>query len=392
MSAPFTDFCATVLAPTKRIDLAIIGGGCAGLSLARELASRQTSRTVMIIEPRTNYQDDRSWCFWAPRQHAQAHLVSHRWSAWLFGHQGKKTEKRGSSQNPYQYIRSSDFYQDCRDKIAQCPSIEFQLGTSVQNVARHENSWSIETNNEHLLATHIIDTRPPEKDQLAQATLYQCFLGAELELSDQLNIDPSTIELMTDMRVVNQDYCFTYLLPMSNHRLLIELTLFSTQPHTEENLQSAFNQLLDDRGYRNANILRTEYGILPMGLPEDKSELPRAGMGGGALRPSSGYGFMRIQRWAKQCADYYCAHDDILAQTSSSFILKKMDQLFLDVLRLQPQRVPTLFYQLLGQTNTERFIRFMNDRAHSLDYFNIVTCLPKGPFIKALLLNLFPRR
>jgi lycopene beta-cyclase len=197
---------------------------------------------------------------------------------------------------------------------------------------------------------------------------------------------------MTDMRVVNQDYCFTYLLPMSNHRLLIELTLFSTQPHTEENLQSAFNQLLDDRGYRNANILRTEFGILPMGLPEDKSELPRAGMGGGALRPSSGYGFMRIQRWAKQCADYYCAHDDILAQTSSSFILKKMDQLFLDVLRSQPQRVPTLFYQLLGQTNTERFIRFMNDRAHSLDYFNIVTCLPKGPFIKALLLNLFPRR
>jgi len=391
MSAPFTDPCMTVLAPTKHVDLAIIGGGCAGLSLARELAGRQTSRSVVIIEPRTHYDDDRSWCFWAPRQHAQSHLVSHLWSNWLFGHQGQPNNKRGSSHNPYQYIRSSDFYQDSYDKIAQCPSIELQLGTSVQSVMRHENCWRIDTNNNHFLATNIIDTRPPGKDQFSKATLYQCFLGAELELNGQINVDPSVLELMTDMRVVNQDYCFTYLLPMSNHRLLIELTLFSTQPHTAESLQSAFNQLLDDRGYRNANILRTEYGILPMGLPEDKSELPRAGMGGGALRPSSGYGFMRIQRWAKQCAEYYCAHDDILAQPSSGFMLKKMDQLFLDVLRSQPQRVPALFDQLLGRTETERFIRFMNDRARSLDYLNIVMCLPKGPFIKALLSNIFAR-
>jgi hypothetical protein len=61
-----------------------------------------------------------------------------------------------------------------------------------------------------------------------------------------------------------------------------------------------------------------------------------------------------------------------------------MDQLFLKVLRRQPQLTPTLFQQLLGQSDTERFIRFMNDEAHFFDYLNIVSSLPKTPFIKAL--------
>ncbi|CAN1498962.1 carotene-cycl, lycopene cyclase family protein [Burkholderiaceae bacterium] len=391
MSAPYIDIYKTALVATKRLDLAIIGGGCAGLSLARELAERQTSHSVMILEPRTHYQDDRSWCFWAPQQHALSHLVSHTWTAWLFGQQDQPNEKRASSNNPYQYIRSSDFYQDCWEKIGQCPSIEARLGTSVLKLERLLEGWSIETNSECLFAKQVIDTRPPSPQQFAQATLYQCFLGVEIELSNESTIDPSTLELMTDMRVMNNDFYFTYLLPLSHDRLLIELTVFSTKPQAAEHLQSAFDQLLKERGYSSSTTLRTEYGILPMGLPLDKTDFPRAGMSAGALRPSSGYGFMRIQRWAKQCADHYYAHDAVLEQTTSHFLLQQMDQLFLKVLHDQPLLAPTLFQQLLNRTDAERFIRFMNDRAKGLDYLHIVASLPKPPFIKALLSSIFQR-
>jgi lycopene beta-cyclase len=384
MSAPFTGTCMTVLAPTKRIDLAIIGGGCAGLSLARELAAQQTSRSVMIIEPRTHYQDDRSWCFWAPRQHALSHLVSHRWTTWQFGHQGKNNQQRGSADNPYQYIRSSDFYQDCYDKIAQCPSIDYRLGISVLNVERLPDGWGIETSSDSLFATHIIDTRPPGNEYFSQAMLYQCFLGVEIELNDQLVNDHTNIELMTDMQNINGDFFFTYLLPFSKNRILIEQTIFSAQPVTAENLQQPLNLLIEKRGLNTASILRTEYGILPMGLPTAKNELPRAGIGGGALRPSSGYGFMRIQRWARNCATQFIEQGTITSHADSGFFLSHMDQLFLRVLRIYPQLTPTLFQQLLGQTDTERFIRFMIDQANLLDYLNIVSSLPKAPFIKAL--------
>lgn len=384
MSDPYIDIYKTALVPTKRLDLAIIGGGCAGLSLARELAKRQIAQSVMIIEPRTHYQDDRSWCFWAPRQHALSHLVSHTWTAWLFGQQAQQNEKRGSESHPYQYIRSSDFYQDCWKTIEQCPSIESRLGTSVLQLERHLDGWTIETDHDCLFATHVIDTRPPSPQQFAQASLYQCFLGVEIELSDEIIIDYSTIELMTDMQVVNGDYCFTYLLPFSKNRILIEHTIFSSRPVIAENLHQPLNLLLQKRGLNTASIIRTEYAILPMGLPVEKTELPRAGIGGGALRPSSGYGFIRIQRWARDCATQFSEQNILTPHTASGFILSHMDQLFLKVLRLQPQLTPTLFQQLLGQTDPERFIRFMNDEANVFDYLNIVSSLPKIPFIKAL--------
>jgi len=46
------------------LDLLILGGGCAGLSLGDRLAE-QPSRPggTMIIEARQAYVNDRTWCF-----------------------------------------------------------------------------------------------------------------------------------------------------------------------------------------------------------------------------------------------------------------------------------------------------------------------------------------
>ena len=391
MTAPYTNIYKTALEPTRRVDLAIIGGGCAGLSLARELAARQTLDSVVILEPRLQYQDDRSWCFWLTPHHALAHLVSHTWSSWMFGKQGEQSKTRGCTNNPYQYIRSADFYRDCLDRISECPSIELKLGFTVTTINRQNDAWHIETGQGSFLAKQVIDTRPPSPKQLSQANLYQCFLGAEIQFDHGIHTNLSAVELMTDMRMLEGEFCFTYVLPLAQDRLLIELTLFATRPYSAEDLAEDFHQLLVERGLAQSTIIRTEYGNLPMGLPTSQNEHPRAGIGGGALRPSSGYGFMRIQRWAALCAEQYCKQGNVLAQTASGFWLQKMDQLFLSVIQRQPTLAPILFDKLLGQPQTERFIRFMNDRANLLDYLYIVVSLPKTPFIQALISNFLRR-
>ncbi len=392
MPAHSTNIYKTALEPTQRVDLAIIGGGCAGLSLARELAARQTPQSIIILEPRTHYQDDRSWCFWSTPEHALSRLVRHSWSTWRFGLQGQAAKTKSSSLHPYQYIRSADFYLDSWEKIAQCPSITSRLGTTVLNLKKQDNGWHIETTQGSFFARQVIDTRPPSSTHFAQSTLYQCFLGAEIQLDRDINPGNFALELMTDMRVLNGEFCFTYLLPLGHDRILIELTLFASRPYTAEALREAFNQLLAERGLTDSPSLRIEYGNLPMGLPVQRSDPPRAGLGGGALRPSSGYGFMRIQRWAEQCAEHYCKQGTVIPQTRSNFWLQKMDQLFLSVIQSQPSLAPTLFNKLLGKTQTERFIRFMNDRASLSDYLHIVLCLPKKPFIQALMSNIFQRK
>lgn len=122
-------------------------------------------------------------------------------------------------------------------------------------------------------------------------------LGAEIKLSAaaDIDIDAQTVELMTDMRLVDGEFCFTYILPLATDHLLVEVTFFAKHPPTRASLEHQLNQLLATRGWADAQILRTEFAELPMGMPLKTSVKQKqpvlAGMRGGALRPSSGYGF-----------------------------------------------------------------------------------------------------
>jgi len=373
---------------TKHVDLAILGGGCAGLSLARELAALNVKRDVVVLEPRETYFDDRSWCFWATNQHPLAAWVSHTWSTWLFGREDQDTQARDCSGFGYQYIRSADFYRESLKALSQCPTINLELGSAVSSVTSHEVGWEVVAGNQDTyIARQVVDTRPPPQDVLDQSMLFQCFLGAEIKLERPASIGQGQMELMTDMRIVNGEFCFTYILPYTPSHLLVEVTFFSSHPPTRSQLQAELDRLLAKRGWTGAKTIRTESGSLPMGLPDlpqDPAAPLRAGLRGGALRPSSGYGFMRIQRWAASCAKLYHEQGDLLPQTKSGFWLQKMDTLFLAVLKKDPALAPVIFERLLGQLEPERFVRFMDDRARLSDCLHVVACLPKMPFLKAL--------
>jgi lycopene beta-cyclase len=373
---------------TIHVDLAILGGGCAGLSLARELAALEIKKNVAVFEPRDAYQDDRSWCFWATEQHPLTALVSHSWSSWLFGQEGQDMQARDCAGHHYQYIRSADFYRESLKALGNCPAINLHLGSAVSSVTPHEDGWKVVlTNQNTYIAQQVVDTRPPAQEVLDCSTLFQCFLGAEIKLERPLRSNQDQMELMTDMRSVNGEFCFTYVLPYAPDHLLVEVTFFSRTPLTRGQLQSELDHLLTQRGWSDARTIRTECASLPMGLPEPPKNLAApisAGLRGGALRPSSGYGFMRIQRWAQSCAKLYHERGDLLPQTRSGFWLEQMDKLFLAVLKKEPRLAPLIFERLLGKLEPERFIRFMNDRASLSDCLHVVACLPKMPFLRAL--------
>ena len=65
----------------KEFDYIIIGGGCAGLSLAYELNLHQKlkNKTLAIIEPRDNYKKDKTWSFWKVASHNFDDCVKKSW-------------------------------------------------------------------------------------------------------------------------------------------------------------------------------------------------------------------------------------------------------------------------------------------------------------------------
>ena len=47
---------------TREQELIILGGGCAGLSLAARLVQQRPNIALTVVEPRAHYEEDRTWC------------------------------------------------------------------------------------------------------------------------------------------------------------------------------------------------------------------------------------------------------------------------------------------------------------------------------------------
>ena len=66
----------------KDFDYIIIGGGCAGLSLAYELeiSDKLKNKSLAIIEPRDEYKRDKTWSFWKVFPHNFDDCVKKSWN------------------------------------------------------------------------------------------------------------------------------------------------------------------------------------------------------------------------------------------------------------------------------------------------------------------------
>ena len=370
---------------TESTDVLIVGGGCSGLSLGHALGQQTDPPKTLIIEPRARYENDRTWSFWAPKEHTLSHLVSQRWQSSLYGRIGLKTQRLDHRRTPYQTIEAISFYQWAMDSIAASHKVTLSLDEAMLSIEKIQGKWVIKTSKRTVIASSVIDTRPPSAEQMATATLYQCFIGEYITTPEPL--DDSTVELMTDMRADEHGFLFNYILPLTPHLALVEVTRFSRSALNWSVLEADMKALKAHRGWQQASIHRTERSRLPMGMTPSLSTDPTyvfAGTPGGALRAASGYGFWRIQRWAWLCAEALVLQGHPISHPAEPVIQKWMDQLFLLVLTHEPQRAPELFDALYTRLRPDRLIRFLSDESDLVDKLAVVGALPPAPFLRTL--------
>ena len=110
----------------KEFDYIIIGGGCAGLSLAYELEinERLKDKTLAIIEPREEYKKDKTWSFWKVTNHNFDDCVKKSWENFTVNIP-KNTNYLQCTSYPYQSIDSGLFYKKINSILKQNLNIEF---------------------------------------------------------------------------------------------------------------------------------------------------------------------------------------------------------------------------------------------------------------------------
>ena len=369
------------MALNRDADLVILGAGCAGLSLAARLAVQAPGLKVELVEPRTGYVDDRSWCFWRPTRHDLSDIVSKTWSSWRFSTVDGREARHSVPGLAYQYIRGADFYARSREVIESGPNVTLHLGRSAGEMTAVPGGVRVDTDRGDLVAAHVIDTRP----QRTEALLFQCFTGVEIETAEPHGLDLDEVGLMTRMESDSAGLGFVYALPLSHDRALIEWTRFSAVPLSKAELGAGLGIALTRLGLADARILRTEGGVLPMGRAPRTAEPPPgvflAGNTGGGLRAASGFGFLRIGRWADACAGALASGQPPFSHPPEPWARREMDRIFLQAVREHPERTADYFAALATGVPAAGLVRFLSDSARPGDYARIIASLPLLPFL-----------
>lgn len=375
---------------SERSELVILGGGCAGLSLARQLAILEKRGHAIpettILEPREDYVHDRTWCFWQPAHAPVDTRITCEWDRWSFSESGGNRIFHEGGEWRYRCLPSGRFYREATRWIQASSRIRLQSATPVLSATDGEDGdHRIETTGGSMKAAMVVDTRPPATG--AKPVLLQQFIGVEGEGPLPME-DPACVGLMDNMRQDEHGFLFHYLLPFSENRFLLEVTRFTPEKVPWDRMEKDLAAAQQEWGFSRTVETRREKGIIPMGLPMPKQPAgPRwavAGTRGGAIRPATGYAFQRIAAWAESCARAIVENGCVLSQPCFPRSIRWMDDLFLRLLRRKPELGPQLFMRFAGRLSPGQSVRFLSNKPNLYDKWRVVRSLPAQPFLEQL--------
>jgi len=353
----------------KEFDYVIIGGGCAGLSLAYELEihKKLENKTLAIIEPRNEYKRDKTWSFWRIMPHNFEDCVKKSWVNFSINI-SKKTKHLECNRYPYQSVDSGLFYEKINTKLKENKNISFYKNVKDLSL---ENSF---------IFNSVPDLITEEND------FWQHFYGVEIETKKNF-FDDGIINLMDFDCDQKNNVHFFYTLPYTKNKALVETTWLSNM--NDNSLKNYDDQINDYiKNQLNLNDYKINYkeeGAIPLFYKSKAKKTNKINIGtaGGMTRLSTGYTFLNIQEHSK----YIRKNINNLNNAKIFEIDKKykfLDKIFLRVLEKNPEKMPDIFFNMFDESSNTA-IKFLSNKSNIFEDFSIILKMPKWIFLKALL-------
>ena len=352
----------------KEFDYIIIGGGCAGLSLAYELEIHEKlkNKTLAIIEPREDYKRDKTWSFWKVTSHSFEDCVKKNWENFSINVPGE-TKHIECKSIPYQSVDSGLFYQKINTKLKENENIQFFKSIKEVNT---RNSF-------------IFNSVP--NIQKNYQNLWQHFCGVEIETENNI-FDEEIFNLMDFDCEQRDSVHFFYTLPFSKNKALVETTWLSRMnDNSQKDYENQINNYIErNLKIKNYKITYKEQGAIPLFYPLYRKEKNKINIGtaGGMTRLSTGYTFLNIQEHSK----YVRKNIENISNLKKFEIKKKyqfLDDIFLRVLNRHPEKMSNIFFKMF-KAHPRSVIKFLSNKSNFFEDLSIILKMPKWTFIKAL--------
>ena len=371
----------------QKFDIGIIGAGLSGLTLGNSLLNKKI-KNFILFEKEKKTKNDKTYSFWSGPglfdiKKTFSVKPKKEWSQIEIKVKGA-SYKVDLGDYKYACYSSESVLSELYKKLTK-KGVKVERGCVIKQLKKNQNDWEIVLKSKKILLKNIIDSRPNTKFDDKYPSLKQVFVGSEI-ISTKKVFDENVVTLM-DFYDSNKDVIFTYILPFSKTKALIETTFFSYGINFRqvEKLHKLTLKKFDIK-----EITRTEKAVLPMSPYTNiklENQYFRIGNFAGASRPASGYAFTRIALWANQIETKkeFCVE---MINHKQNYLTNWLDKIFLSVLRSDPQKAPEIFKIFFTKVPIASSVRFLSDQSRLVDYLVIILKLPKLVMLRGVI-NLY---
>lgn len=370
----------------------IVGGGLAGLQLALEF-SRDLffkGKSIAIIDPNLNNPVKKTWCFWEKGKGKWDDIVIKDWDKAKFI---SSTTNKSLELSPYSYkmIRSVDFYSKVKKELEATGDFHF-IEDEIINI--DPVKMKAEGQKRGYTATHFFDSRITSEylEDPKSSKIFQHFKGWIIE-TEKPQFDSSVFTMMDYRLKFKKSTSFTYVLPLSENKALVEFTFF-TPFLTEEAIYDEYlkNYIKNILKIENYKITDTEKGVIPMtdyqfhldSIPE----ITKIGTGGAWVKGSTGYSFKHTEKKVTQIIKNIHA-----GKAPSKDLTKKRfslyDGIFLDVLERKNDLGEDIFSKFYTQNTPQEIFKYLDEETSLSEEIKIMNSLFHPEFIKSFFRKIF---
>jgi len=371
----------------QKFNIGIIGAGLSGLTLGNSLLNKKI-KNFILFEKEKKTKNDKTYSFWSGPglfdiKKTFSVKPKKEWSQIEIKVKGT-SYKIDLGDYKYACYSSESVLSELYKKLTR-KGVKVERGCVIKQLKKNQNDWEIVLKSKKILLKNIIDSRPNTKFDDKYPSLKQVFVGSEI-ISTKKVFDENVVTLM-DFYDSNKDVIFTYILPFSKTKALIETTFFSYDINFRqvEKLHKLTLKKFDIK-----EITRTEKAVLPMSPYTNvklENQYFRIGNFAGASRPASGYAFTRIALWANQIETKKEFFVEMINH-KQNYLTNWLDKIFLSVLRSDPQKAPEIFKIFFTKVPIASSARFLSDQSRLVDYLVIILKLPKLVMLRGVI-NLY---
>ena len=374
----------------KHYDLAVLGGGLAGLSALYHLqgAGKLDGRKVLLADPLKKEGNDRTWSFWERGEGPFEDIVCQHWDRIdLYGNDSHLS----CAPAPYTYklIRSADFYAKTQSVLQNVPGLE-RVHAAAAELTDHGDRATFDLAGETVSADLVCSSVPHPLDyrRVKQPYLDQHFRGWYVETEEAV-FDPAVATIMDFRTPQHGETRFFYVLPFSAHRAVVEIAIFSNRHLQTEEYDNLLDEYIRGRWTQEKyRVEHTEAGNIPMTtfpFPRREGRILYIGTGGGDTRPSTGYTFYGVQRMMAHLAAHYPKLPDMTPWPRRHLLY---DATLLRILQDEKLAGDQVFLDLFRKNPTERVFAFLNGESTLAQELALMSSVPVRTFASTFMSEL----